>query len=162
MKTNLLFLGLIVLLSSYYPYEEEPFAYTPILMTRQSLENSVEMLSASTIEKPGKIYFKDNYIFINEKYKGVHIINNANPENPIKEGFIRIPGCIDMAMKGNILYADNAVDLVAIDLSDPSNIQVTSRVKNVFPELLPPGKDWLPWTFTKENRPENTIIVGWK
>lgn len=66
-----------------------------------------------------------------------------------------------MAMKGNILYADNAVDLVAVDLSSPVNIMVTKRIKNVFPELTPPGYNWIPWNYTAENRPENTIVVEW-
>jgi hypothetical protein len=130
-------------------------------MKREMLESSVKMLEPAKVVKPGRIYIKDNYIFINEKYHGVHIINNADPSNPVNEGFLRIPGCLDMAMKGNILYTDNAVDLIAIDLSFPDNIMVTKRIKNIFPELLPPVTDEIPWYYRADNRPENTIIVEW-
>ena len=161
MKKLILFAGIILLFCSVEPVPSEPFPYRPIAMTRQMLESSVEMLDSAKLIKPGKIYIKDNYIFINEKYQGIHIINNTDPSNPVKEGFLRIPGCIDIGMKGNILYADNAVDLVAVDLSNPASITVTKRIKNVFPELTPPGNDELPWYYSPENRPENTIIVEW-
>ena len=65
-----------------------------------------------------------------------------------------------MAVKGQTLYADNAVDLVAIDLSDINNITVTKRIKNVFPELSTPDGSYY-WKYSSKNRPENTIIVGW-
>lgn len=31
------------------------------------------------------------------------------------------------------MYADQATDLLAIDISNPENVQIASRVKNVFP-----------------------------
>src|SRR4030043_1599912 len=161
MKKLILLAGIILLFCSVEPVPSEPFPYRPIAMTRQMLESSVEMLGPAKLIKPGKIYIKDNYIFNNEKYQGVHIINNTDPSNPVKEGFLRIPGCIDIGMKGNTLYADNAVDLVAVDLSNPARTIVTKRIKNIFPELTPPGYIWVPWNYSAENRPANTIIVEW-
>ena len=163
MKKLFISLFVIVLFCSVDPVPSEPFPYRPILMTRTTLESSVDLLKDPVkLVHPGKIYIKDNYLFINEKYKGIHVIDNTDPSNPKKAGFLRIPGCIDMAVKGNILYADNAVDLVAIDISNPDNIAVTKRIKYVFPELNPPGQSWIPWNYEAENRPENTIIVGWE
>jgi hypothetical protein len=46
---------------------------------------------------------------------------------------IRVPGNIDIAMEGDILYADSAVDLVAIDVSNPSEASVTQRLENIYP-----------------------------
>lgn len=162
MKKLILSAFIVAIFCGIAPYPSEPFPYRPIVMTRQVLETSVEMIEPVKLIKPGKIYIKDNYIFINEKFKGLHIINNTDPSNPVKAGFLRIPGCIDMAVKGNILYADNAVDLVAVDLSNPLNIVVTKRIKNVFPELTPPGQSWTPWNYSAEQRPANTIIIGWE
>ena len=65
---------------------------------------------------PGKIYFKEGYIFINEELKGIHVIDNRNPENPQNIGFIEIPGNVDIAIKNNTLYADSYIDLGAIDI----------------------------------------------
>jgi hypothetical protein len=111
---------------------------------------------------PGKIYLKGQYIYIVEKYKGVHIIDNYNRTNPVNKQFIKIPGCIDVAIKNYTLFADNAVDLVAIDITDIENVKVTSRTKEAFPEIIPPDFDYVPSEYNKNNRPNNTIIVAWE
>lgn len=129
--------------------------YTPVFMELSELDKSVfyEPKSRDLIN-PGKIYVKDNLIFINEKYKGVHIIDNSTPANPQQIGFIIAPGCMDIAVKGNTLYLDNAVDLVAFDLETK---EVTERIKNVFPEPLSPEN-----YYYYGDRPNNTIVVGWR
>ena len=135
--------------------------YVPVLMEKSELKESIAYKSARKLENPGKIYIMGNYIFLNEKYEGVHIINNENPDDFQKAGFIKIPGCIDIALKDSTLYADNSVDLVAIDISDTPDITVTKRIEGVFPEPLPPNSNSLPSAFQPENRPENTVIVKW-
>ncbi len=135
--------------------------WLPILMTRTHLETSIKALPAKPLLKPGKIYAKDHLFFIVEAYKGIHVINNIDPQNPKIEGFIAAPGCVDLAIKGDVLYVDNAVDLVAIDISALPEINVKKRIKNVFPELVHPDWGYVPSEFTSENRPENTIIIGW-
>ncbi len=164
MKVNKALLVILasVLLCSYDPYYEPSSNYKPILLTRDQLEQSIKSSPARALENPGKIYMKDQFVFIVEKYKGVHIVNNSDRMNPTKERFIEIPGCIDIAIKGYTLYADNAVDLVAIDIVDFSNIVVTQRIKETFPELYPPDFDYLPYEYEKDQRPNNTIIVAWE
>ena len=107
------------------------------------------------MENVGKIYARESYLFVNERYEGIHVINNTNPRQPRAEGFIVAPGCIDMAVKGDILYLDNAVDLVAFNLTTK---QVTERIKNVFPEPFAPDNSYV----NTSNRPENFVLVGWK
>jgi hypothetical protein len=130
--------------------------WVPIFMKRADLEQSVKYADESRpLKNPGKIYCKDHYIYVNELYKGVHVINNSNPAHPVNEGFIIIPGCVDMAVKGDILYVDNAVDLVAFNLTTK---QVTHRIKEVLPEPSAPGySDYYP-----NNRPKDMILVGWQ
>jgi len=131
--------------------------YTPVFMSRETLENSVKYIpEARDMIQTGKIYYRAPYIYVNERYKGVHVINNTLPASPVNEGFILAPGCIDMAVKGNILYLDNAVDLVSFDLDSK---QVTSRLRNVFPEPLPPDDFFFYNTY---NRPEGYVLVEWK
>ena len=139
-----------------YPYYEDE-THMPIYMSRENLEHSVNYVAGDErkMEQTGKIYYRAPYIFVNERYKGVHIINNSDPYNPVKEGFVLAPGCIDMAVKGNILYLDNAVDLVSFDLESK---QVTKRIRNVFPEPLPPDDVFF---YRRENRPAGHIIIGW-
>ena len=67
-----------------------------------------------------------------------------------------------MTIKNTSLFADNATDLVAIDLSNPENLTVTNRIINAFPEATPPDLDYIPYMFTIANRPRNTVIVGWE
>lgn len=137
--------------------------YKPVLMDRIALENSIAFNEARQMCTTGKIYFKDDFIYINEIYKGIHVIDNSNPAVPVNKGFISVPGSVDLAMKNDILYVDNAVDLVAIDLSNGlENLSVTTRLKSVFPELTTPDGKSLKPDYSLENRPENTIIVAWE
>ncbi|MBA3899833.1 MAG: hypothetical protein H0X62_06425 [Bacteroidetes bacterium] len=105
----------------------------PVYMDYQELRSSVKSSPAQTLEKPGKIFYKGNYIFINEMEKGIHIINNSNPSSPQTISFINIPGNVDLAIKNNTLYADSYVDMVAIDISNPEAVKVVKRLENIFP-----------------------------
>ena len=156
MKKVILLL-IIVLLAGTAFVSDRYATYTPVFMSRETLDNSVKYIAeARDMKQTGKIYYRSPYIYVNERYKGVHVINNTNPAHPVHEGFILAPGCIDMAVKENILYLDNAVDLVSFDLD---NRQVTKRIRNVFPEPLPPD-DFYYYRFS--NRPEGYVIVEWK
>lgn len=139
--------------------EPEPLSsYQPIYMTRAELESSVVTQPAQLLRNPGKIYVKDNLLFVNEKHEGIHIIDNSDPSSPAQIAFIKIPGNIDIAVKGNILYADNAVDLISLNIIDPSNPIVVNRNVEAFPEFTPP--DGL--GFEKSDSDYNKIIVGWR
>ncbi|MEZ4905245.1 MAG: hypothetical protein R2822_27575 [Spirosomataceae bacterium] len=91
------------------------------------------------LQKPGKIYVRGNYLFINEQGKGLHLIDNTDPEPP-KLSFIKIPGNVDIAVKGNLLYANNGPDFVVLNIAEPTKILVVKRIENVFPALDYPLK----------------------
>lgn len=152
----------VVLTTSFDVDTAEESNYTAILMTRTELEKSIQYQEAKPIVEIGKIYKKDSWIFVTEKYKGVHVIDNTNPSAPLNTGFIRVPGCIDISMKNQSMYADNSVDLITIDMGSLPTIKVTGRIKNIFPEPLPPDLQYIPYKFSQEKRPANTIIVEWK
>lgn len=137
--------------------------YKPILMDRESLERSIVWQPPTGIKSPAKIYYKDNYILVSERFKGIHVLDNTDPKNPVVKGYISVPGCVDMAMKENTLYVDNAVDLVAIDISQINigKINVKKRVKETFPELVPPDGLSIPGKYSAANRPKNSVIVNW-
>ena len=107
--------------------------YEPVYKTTAEVRANIRSNSPAALQTPGKIYIRGNYIFLNEVDKGIHIIDNSNPAQPISKAFIDIPGNVDLAVKGNILYADLYTDLVAIDISNPLNVQVKGIVENVFP-----------------------------
>ncbi|MDR0742849.1 MAG: hypothetical protein LBF05_00610, partial [Tannerella sp.] len=134
LAASLIMVGIIAVNTSFADYVY--WNYIPIFMKRADLEKSVSWQSeGKDLENPGKIYYRAPYIFVNERYKGIHVINNSDPYKPVKEGFIVAPGCIDMAVKGNMMYLDNSVDLVTVDLNTR---QVTSRIRDVFPEPCSP------------------------
>jgi len=140
-------------------YTEVFTANSPIYMSYEELRASVKQSASRDLVNPGKIYFKDNYIFIVEELKGIHIINSANPSNPQKAGFIEVPGCVDIAVKNSTLYADSYRDLVAIDVSNLSNIKEVSRVKDVFPYTVPAtGNDYR----IAEIDEKKGVVVGWE
>lgn len=115
--------------------EDEPVVlqegWQPVYKSYEEIQN-IFAGEPRKLQRPGKIYYKNAYLFINERFEGVHIINNQNPENPVKEGFLNIPGNVDIAIKGNTLYADNGPDLIAIDISDLSNVEVIARTPDVY------------------------------
>lgn len=160
-KTVFFFIGLLMaafLLTTSFSLKETRKDWKPVFMYRADLEQSVKYVREKRpLKNPGKIYCKDNYIYVNELYKGVHVIDNSNPANPVKEGFITVPGCVDMAVKENILYVDNAVDLVAFDLESK---RVTQRIKEALPE--PPSPSGTRYYHEVENRPKELILVGWE
>lgn len=92
----------------------------------------VGITKAIPAKKTGKIYIYNDYLFINEPNKGIHIYNNSNPAAPVNMAFLQIPGNVDLAVQNNILYADNYVDLLAFDISNINNIKQVKRVTDVF------------------------------
>lgn len=109
--------------------------FTPIFMAEADMRTDATIIGSKDLEEPGKIYFYNNYIFINELREGIHIIDNSEPTNPQNVGFIEIKGNVDIAVKDNILYADNFMDLLAIDITDPLAPVQLSRQQDVFPTL---------------------------
>lgn len=107
--------------------------YRPLYKTVQEVRSGIAVAAATPVVHPGKIFVLGNFIFLNEIDKGVHIIDNTNPSAPVNRYFIAIPGNLDLAVKGNILYADLYRDLVTIDISNPAAIQVKKISENVFP-----------------------------
>lgn len=84
----------------------------------------------------GKIVTTGSYVFVNERYRGIHVIDNTDPENPILKHFWNIPGNLEFTILQSILYADNGRDLIVIDISSYDNIQVLEVFKNQYvPDL---------------------------
>lgn len=134
-------------------------ANVPVYMSFAEFRSSFEKSAPAEISHPGKMYFKDGYLFVNEYGKGIHVIDNSDPSNPEKIAFYEILGNVDMAIKGNILFADSYIDLLAIDITDINNPVEIDRVKNVFPEIVPEGEMWYPYAMVDKLK---GVIVGWE
>jgi hypothetical protein len=107
--------------------------FKPVYKTRDAVRNNIRSNSPREIVNAGKLYVKGQYIFLNEVDRGIHVIDNSNPSDPKNIAFIDIPGNMELAVKGNMLYADLYTDMVAIDITNPSNVIVKKFVENLFP-----------------------------
>lgn len=136
--------------------------YKPLLMARPQLEQAVAVLPPRDMHNTGKIFLRDPYILINERYQGVHIINNQDPSHPRPIAFLRIPGNVDVAMKGNLLYADSGPDLLTFDLSNVQEARLLHRVREAVPELPMPETGDVPTEYQPQNRPADAVVVGWQ
>ncbi len=123
--------------------------------------NEITATAPQAIIQLGKIYYKDQLIFVNERNKGIHVIDNSDPTMPVPIKFINIVGSEDIAIKGNILYADNITDLVAIDISNLDAITVTSRVEDLYNESKKNYPDGYNGYFECVDASQG-IVIGWE
>lgn len=132
--------------------------YEPVYMTQQEFDNAVSMDEPRELNKPGKIYLYDGFLFVNDVNKGVHIIDNSDPSNPSKVGFINIPANKDLAVKGDLLYADSHSDLLVFDISNMQQAELIARKEGVFQVSATehPGYPYRPAD------PSKGIVVDWK
>lgn len=121
-------------IEEYITYEKQ----TPIFVTVAEFRNKpIGAEAPHALKDVGKIYTYNQYLFVNERGKGIHIIDNSNPSAPIQIKFLNIVGNVDMAVRNGILYADCVVDLVRFDVTNPAQPIFLSREVNVLPNLYP-------------------------
>jgi len=132
--------------------------YEPVYMSHEEFVNSVSLKEARDLERPGKIFFYDGHLFVNEINKGVHIIDNQDPSNPVNIGFINIPANKDIAVRGNRLYADSNKELLVFDITNLQQADLIKRVEDVFNQSanMAPG-------FTTQRVDESEgVVVDWR
>lgn len=154
----LLTLLIVFLTACKSPDEPETMlmtVYTPVYMSFDEFRSSVKVMEPQPLVSPGKIYVFGRYLYVAERLKGVHIIDNINPASPQPLTFLAIPGAGDIAVRGNVLYADSYVDLLTFDVTTPTAPRLVDRVENIFPQPLQ-GDGWT----TVD--PDSGIVVEWK
>jgi hypothetical protein len=134
-------------------------ANVPQYMSYEEMRQPVRSKAGFAIGTAGKIYIKDNYLFVNEKYKGIHVFDNSNPASPVNLAFLDIPGNVDLAVKGKYLYADNYVDLIVLDISNLNSPVEVARIKDIFPYTIPETSGMYPICNIDK---EQGVIVGWQ
>jgi hypothetical protein len=126
--------------------------YEPVYATTAEIRAATKMEPTRVIEHPGKIYFKDGFLFVTEKDKGIHIIDNRDPRMPVMKAFLAVPGTIDVAILGNYLYADSFVDLVVFDVTNIDRISEVGRLEGVFDQV-----SWMGFRSTSQ-----MVIRDWR
>lgn len=107
--------------------------YKPTYKAKAEALAAINGNALRPVKDAGKISILGNFIYLNELEKGIHIIDNSDPSHPIQIAFLDIPGNQNVAVRGNILYADMFSDLLAIDISNPKNVVIRKRIPNLFP-----------------------------
>ncbi|MFV1885046.1 MAG: LVIVD repeat-containing protein [Balneola sp.] len=134
------------------------FEFEPVYISEAEFISSVELIAPRDLVDPGKIYFYDDFLFVNEINEGVHIIDNSNPALPVNVGFINIPANKDIAVRGTYLYADSNSDLLVFNIQDLNNPQLVSRTEGVFSNW---SEIYLGFPYQRID-PSKGIVVDWK
>jgi hypothetical protein len=138
--------------------KEKVLAYQPIYEKYENIKK-VEVQGPRVLKKPGKIYIKDNLLYINELGLGVHVFDNTDKSKPVALAFISIPANQDISIKDKFLYADNGEDLLAIDISSGKNAKVLKRIEKSFPYPYTPPMRGVKFECPD---PAKGYIVDWK
>jgi len=88
------------------------------------------------IENAGKLFIGENYILIGENGKGIHVLDNTNPSNPVNIGFIQLPFTKEFYVDNDKIYAESQYDFIKIDLSDMYSPVLIDRVEFAFAEAI--------------------------
>ncbi len=146
MKRNLILLAALgLIINSCQDKTLQTFmANVPVYMSYEELRTPLTISGGEELIHPGKIYFKDQFVYINEYQQGIHVVDLSDPENPTPKAFIEIPGNVDMAIRNNVLFADSYVDLLLIDISNPLQPQEIKRIEKLFEYVIPPYDEQYP------------------
>jgi hypothetical protein len=133
--------------------------YAPVYLSYKDLRTAVTEVQNVDLKNPGKIYFKDSYIFIVEELEGIHVFDNTNPASPVQKAFIKLPGVVDISISGYIMYADSYVDLVVLDVQNIENIHEVGRINDILPYTVPQSKTDFPTAFIDKDK---GVVISWE
>lgn len=146
--------------NEYYDYEYG--VNEPVLMSAEAFRANTKVGQPQTIDQQGKICFYNDYLYISDPQKGIHIIDNKDPKSPRNIGYIELPGNADLSIRNDLLYADALIDLVWFDISNPAKPEQKGRLENAFPNVLPVCDNQYSWQIGNEVDLTNNIVVGWR
>lgn len=137
--------------------EYEYSAYEPVYWSRANLDSSIQLKPAQDIFNSGKIYVIGDLLFVGEKRQGFHVFDNSDVQNPMKIKFIQVYGSTDIAVRNNILYVNQATDLITLQYDFvEENLQLVKRIENTFPELRSPDG------YIEYDVHEDSVVIDWK
>lgn len=103
----------------------------PVYSKDKPENDNFKFVGAKPYEELGSIYCYDNKILINEHREGIHIIDNTNPLNPVKKGFLNVDGSTQISIRNDVLYTNQGNNLLALDIEDLENVTLEQTIENV-------------------------------
>ena len=78
---------------------------------------SPEYGNTATLQLTGKLYVLDGWLAVVDRWRGIHIFDVSDPQNPTRQVYLPVPGVTDISIKDDVMYVNAFTDLVAIDLA---------------------------------------------
>lgn len=118
---------------------EDIYRYSKIKSESKSYPVYLDMSEIGNIQvkaqlpqtEPFKIVHNDNYFFVGDRLKGIHVYDRKTGSLSYL-CFIECRYITDFEIVDNLLFCNNLVDMVVIDVSDSLHITVLHRQKNHF------------------------------
>ena len=133
--------------------------FEPVIVTADDWRASTFFCGVpQEVCEASSFYVYGDYLFMMENTRGLHIFNNSDPANPTPITFMEVPGGQGLAVRNDILYMNQYVDLVAFRLDDPEQPELVGRTEGVFEpgtvfaRVLPDGEYVAEWLPTAEQR----------
>jgi len=86
-----------------------------------------EQLPPQPIVRAGKIVVYNDFLFLGEVNKGIHIIDISDTLNPVKLSFLKIPSNKDNSAQNDRLYADNGPHFLILNIENINQVTLVSR-----------------------------------
>jgi hypothetical protein len=136
MKTRSLSLFLLVLITiGSCVKDRNEVTYTisrPEYSVRESVKQAAKVQAPQAMKELGSFVLYGGAMYINEKNKGIHVIDYSDPTQPVNKGFLPIPGNLGLSIKNNFLYADCYCELMVFKILSKDNIQLQGSLPNAF------------------------------
>ena len=117
----------------------------PITLDRSAVHEEIGLEPAMDLCLGGGIYAFGDYIFMNRRDEGYHILDNRVPESPQNVAFLRIPGATQMAFVEGKLISNSYADLVTLEMDGIQSATLLSSTPNFLLDenSLPVSEDLL-------------------
>lgn len=126
--------------------------------------SGIETLEPQPIINQGAIVKNGDYLFVNDRKRGIHVIDNSQPGDPFYMFFWKIPGNQKFTINDDYLYADNGPHLLVINISDFANIKYESYTENVFYENMREQfpEEGFPGQYFMCPEPDKGLVRSWR
>ncbi len=146
---------------------------SPVVLSWQEIRQEIQPdISANQVlTRSGKIYSIDHWLLVVEKYRGIHIFDASDKQNPIRKAYLPIPGALDLTIKEGILYSSAFSDLVTLDLNlllQSEGLEVSmARQENVFEyparrQFYPSYPEFYYTSYSERVSEDDGVVIGYK
>jgi len=113
----------------YRNVPNEVSGYVPVYVDSAEYIASIKSVLPRSIGTVGRTYLYRDYMFIVEQEAGIHVYDVSNASaDPVPVCYLIVPQSNSLFIKDDILYIENALGLIYIDVSELPKINVLGVV----------------------------------